>query len=155
MLVITRKIHENIILSHPALEKDITVTLSKIRSEHQALIGITAPASVNIRREEVPNAPKPPQQGEEQAIPDIFYKADREHAHVGMNAFQLAYVERLEKAVRAADLYEQAMRPSVHSPRQYAADMNLNLTMNKVNFLAEQDEPELEPGDLPRDVIFG
>lgn len=154
MLVITRKIHENIILSHPALEKDILITLSKIRSEHQALIGITAPTSVNIRREEVPNAPRPPQQGE-QAIPDTFYKADRERAHVGMNAFQLAYVEKLEKAVRAADLYEQAMRPSVHSPKQYAADMNLNIAMNKVNFLAEQDEPELEPGDLPRDVIFG
>lgn len=149
MLAITRQNGKKIYLTHP--DGRIEVVLIETRS-NRAIIGFVAPASVTIWRAELGEMPKPPKQGEE-AIPEIFYKADRERAHVGMNAFQLAYVERLEAAVKASDAFWNVMQCKSMLLGEYALSEALFDANESVNFCSERD-PEPAKDELPRDVIF-
>ena len=95
-----------------------------------------------------------PEQTPQQPIPECFYKADRERAHVGLSPFQLAYVERLENALKASDAYVEAMSGFAHSPAQHSLENNLLIQMSKVNFLSSTDLIEDEVGELPREIIW-
>jgi len=54
MLVLRRKLDQTIILSHPALTGDITITIAGIECNGTRIkIGIDAPHSVMIAREEL------------------------------------------------------------------------------------------------------
>lgn len=129
MLVITRQNGKQIYLSHPAGK--ITVTMIEA-FPYRAKIGIDAPASVNVWRAELEE--KKPEQGE-LAIPDVFSFADRQNIKSGLSPLQLAYVERLEKIVRAADDYEDSVHGLPHNPRQYTLANKLILAMKDVDFL--------------------
>jgi len=98
-----------------------------------------------------------PEQGE--SIPETFYKADRERAHVGLSPVQLAYVEKLEAVLRAADAFWMSMQCCAMSPTQYRLSEALLEASALVNFCAEDDSVKLadchsEEAELPRDVIF-
>lgn len=101
-------------------------------------------------------------QSEQGAIPETFYKADRDAAKAGLTPLQLAYVERLEQAVKAGDRYWTIMQTCVMSPRQYACSEAVLEANALVNFCSEQDSfplaechlKEADSDELPRDVIF-
>lgn len=155
MLVLQRRVGESIVLQHPKVG-DVTIRLVGILGTQRAKIGVIAPRSVNIKREELPERS---QQGEE--APETFYKADRERAKIGLSDYQIAYVERLERIVKASDDFWTAMQVDPMSPRQYRLSEALLEANASVNFCSERDSVELpecvgneEENELPRDVIF-
>lgn len=94
----------------------------------------------------------------EQPVPETFYKADRQAAKTGLSPLALAYVEKLEAAVIAADNFWTAMQMCVMSPLQYALSEALLEANSTINFCSERDFVELaachSEDELPRDVIF-
>ena len=86
-------------------------------------------------------------------IPETYYATNRKEVKTGLSPLQLAYVEKLEDALRAADAYEDAMKGHAHTPEQHALSCDLLVKMSKVNFLSSCDAIEVED-DLPRDIIF-
>jgi hypothetical protein len=94
-----------------------------------------------------------------QAIPETFLLADREAAKVGLNPLQLAYIERLENAVKAGDNFWTIMQMCVMSPQQFALSEALLEANSTINFVSERDFVEVaachedEASEL-RHIIF-
>lgn len=135
MLVLRRREGENLVIRHPGLPGDVKVKVLALEG-NKVKLGIIAPRSVLIIREELLQTPKEPEQGEHSGT---WLAADREEAKADAGKLGRAYIEDLENAVRLSDLFWTAMSSKTRTPEQNQLSDELLDALADVNFLAETD----------------
>lgn len=147
MLVVHRREGERFILAHPTLPADIIVTVCECQM-HRVKLGIDAPLSVNVAREELLQRAQETEQGEQSNQPDCWLVADRTMAKQNAGPQGRAYIKALEQIARLADEYQTATAYKTRTPHEHALSDELLDALGKVNFLAAHDTVEEE--DLER-----